>query len=498
MLFVAWWPSGAGPASWDASAPGWASGPAWYLMTDDEYRSFRHLRSGSERRSFIRNFWERRDPLPDTEENELEREFWDRVRTADAHFGQNVKPGWKTERGKLFILLGPPENFEVDQIQADVWGAKRWIYDLGSVPSLLRPILAESLGIPAGRRTVSVQVREEPAGTRMVTGGAATPDSVLRPTGSLPLAEELMRRFPSPDALRKLGYLMRVPELRTQSDPSVNVTTVFNQISVQARVDFRPGEHGLRDPSTSVAVTLGVRETDLTGAGLTSPLGSVIGGSLTDVDGGRTYPLAGTFQPDPGWKDLDAAPGTDGFNLVFQAVSSVHPGRYMLELTYDNVDAPIKGSLRDTIDVPRYPGSGLALSSIILSARLDVLQAVRAGAGPDPFTFGRYRVIPRTSRIYRGPGVLTIFYEIYGARAGGRGDPVLDITYQFYIDDHGTWLPIGAPISYRGRAEPAQAWSAPLAGWPEGRYRLELKVVDRLGMVEARRGVLFEIAPDEG
>ncbi len=489
-------PASAGRQDWDTSAPGWASGPAWYLMTDDEYRSFRYLRSGSERSTFIRQFWDKRDPIPDTEENELEREFWDRVRKADAHFGQNVKPGWKTERGKLFILLGPPENYETDRIHSDVWGAKRWIYDLGSVPSLLRPILADSLGIPAGRRTVSVQVREETAGTRAVTGGAPIPDTVLRPTGSLPLAEELIRRFPSPGALRKLGYLMRVPELGAHLDPKVNVTTVFNQIPVQARVDFRPGGQDPREATTAVAVTLGVRESDLVNAGLTSPAGSIIGGSLTAVDGASTHPLAGTFQADPGWKNPYPEHGSGGYNLVFQAIAALRPGRYMLELTYDNVDAPIKGSLRDTIDVPLYSGAGLSLSSIILSSRLDVLEKDRAGAAADPFVFGRYRVIPRTSRVYGEAGVLTVFYEIYGTRSDGDRPPLLDLTYQFHIEDRGSWLPVGAPITYAGQSETEQAWMAPLEGWPEGRYRLDLKVVDRRSMLEARRSVLFEIASE--
>src|SRR5262245_41453842 len=57
----------------------WARGPVWYLMTVSEYAAYHRLRSEDERRTFIRTFWDRRDPLPETPENELEREFWRRV-----------------------------------------------------------------------------------------------------------------------------------------------------------------------------------------------------------------------------------------------------------------------------------------------------------------------------------------------------------------------------------------------------------------------------------
>src|SRR5262245_31785853 len=107
---------------WSASSRGWARGPVWYIMTNAEYSRYRRLRSHPQRSEFVRRFWQERDPLPDTEDNELEREFWRRVEVADSHFSQDVKPGWKTERGKVFIMLGPPDNFDHDGLLSDTWG----------------------------------------------------------------------------------------------------------------------------------------------------------------------------------------------------------------------------------------------------------------------------------------------------------------------------------------------------------------------------------------
>ncbi|HET9480785.1 MAG TPA: GWxTD domain-containing protein, partial [Candidatus Polarisedimenticolia bacterium] len=227
---------------WTDPDRAWARGPVWYVMTHAEYSGYRRLRTQDDRAGFIREFWSLRDPIPDTPENELEAEFWERVRIADDRFGQDIKPGWKTERGKVFIMLGPPDNAEGDQILADRWGASSWIYDLGRMPYQLRMAVEESLRVASERAVIRIKVREETEGMRSLGGAMPVQSSVLRPTEFLPLAETLIRRVPGPDSLRNLGHVMRVPEVLDRLYSRVHVSTVFTMIPVEARVDFRPIE----------------------------------------------------------------------------------------------------------------------------------------------------------------------------------------------------------------------------------------------------------------
>ncbi len=479
---------------WRAGGRTWAQGPVWYVMTTAEYHRYRTLRDDSQRRGFIREFWARRDPLPDTDENELEREFWDRVRVADHHFGQDVKPGWKTERGKVFIMLGPPENLERDRILADVWGASRWTYDLGAMPIGMRLVLQECLGVPSDRRFASVRVRGEAEGSRAVGDTTPVADSVLRPTSILPLAEILVRRIPRADALRLLGHLMRVPEVMERSGERVDVTTVFGHVPLRARVDFRPvrGVQG----RTLVAVTLGVEGRDLATAGVApSPSPNpVVTARLTAVDGEQeSHALTHGFRPDPS-PEVVTAGGAAAAGQVFQAITKVRPGRYLLEALYQDSEGHVSGSVRDVIDVPAFSPRGLGVSSLVLSARLEKLEV-----GPEPaegpFTLGRYRVVPRTRQVFDPGEELLIFYEIFGAAVDEDGRPRLDLSYQFYLEDSGRWLPVGAPIAPPNESDLVQAWGVPLAGWPVGRYRLEVTVTDRLVDSTSVRGVLLEIAP---
>jgi GWxTD domain-containing protein len=86
----------------------WASGPVRFLMTASEKTSFSGIVDPAERARFVEEFWRSRDPKPETPENEFRTEFERRVAFADANFAQGEKKGSDTDRGMVFVLLGPP------------------------------------------------------------------------------------------------------------------------------------------------------------------------------------------------------------------------------------------------------------------------------------------------------------------------------------------------------------------------------------------------------
>ncbi len=78
-----------------------------YIITKKERKIFLEL-PHSEKEQFIEEFWERRDPYPDTEENEFEMEYFNRIEKTTELFASEAKPGWLTDRGRIYILFGPP------------------------------------------------------------------------------------------------------------------------------------------------------------------------------------------------------------------------------------------------------------------------------------------------------------------------------------------------------------------------------------------------------
>ncbi|HEV2245537.1 MAG TPA: GWxTD domain-containing protein [Terriglobia bacterium] len=89
----------------------WLDGPVTYIINPREREAFEKLITGEERLMFIQQFWERRNPEPGSRTNNFKEEFNRRVNFADAHFVAGY-PGWKSDRGHLYILCGPPDEIQ--------------------------------------------------------------------------------------------------------------------------------------------------------------------------------------------------------------------------------------------------------------------------------------------------------------------------------------------------------------------------------------------------
>ena len=89
----------------------WLNEDVAYIITDEERSAFKRLQTDEEREQFIESFWLRRDPTPDTVENEFKEEHYRRIAYANEHYASGI-PGWKTDRGKIYIMYGPPDELD--------------------------------------------------------------------------------------------------------------------------------------------------------------------------------------------------------------------------------------------------------------------------------------------------------------------------------------------------------------------------------------------------
>ncbi len=89
----------------------WLDEDVRWIITDQEKSAFMQLSNDEERDQFIEAFWQRRDPTPDTEENEFKEEHYRRIAYANEHFPAGI-PGWKTDRGRIYIVFGPADEIE--------------------------------------------------------------------------------------------------------------------------------------------------------------------------------------------------------------------------------------------------------------------------------------------------------------------------------------------------------------------------------------------------
>lgn len=457
----------------DAPTPEWRHGPVWYILTDEEDRVFKRLTSPEERRAFIEAFWARRDPTPWSLHNELRETFWKRVEASNELFTEAVKPGWKTERGKLFILFGPPKDFHIFEQSPVKRRDFPWRYPAASFPPEVVEVVQSTLSPP-------------------LTTVGAFKDTVLRPPQSPQFEDFLTRLLESRLRAGDLAKMMRLPVTDDHLDEIITTSEYYNSIPVHAVYDFYRGSPG----STFSTLTLSVpaRMLPLSTGGRRTDESIVLYAKLVEEYGqGANFSFTNRLEASDS-DDINKI--FDNGQMVFQAKGDISPGRYRF---YFGMETSVGGQVsfyRDTVTVPAFAQPDLSLSSVTLLSRFE-----RSPDGYDdrkiPFVMGPHKVVPRPTRTYRNGQTLYLYYEVYNARTHAKAGQIqLDIDYQFLVNDQGRMVRIGNPFQLRQIGEPVQRWSFPLSRWPEAEYRLDVRVTDRVSGEVATREAFFTIEPE--
>ncbi len=101
---------------------------ARYIATPDEVNRYKQLKGEEAKRKFLAEFWKKRDPDKSTPINELKIEYFKRVEYANQHFSVGNKEGWRTDRGRVYIMYGPPDEYERHPNEVDSKPYEIWYY----------------------------------------------------------------------------------------------------------------------------------------------------------------------------------------------------------------------------------------------------------------------------------------------------------------------------------------------------------------------------------
>jgi len=107
----------------------WLEEEVVYIMSPIEKEVFLKLKTDRERDLFIEAFWKHRDPTPGTPENEFKKEHYSRIRYVNHFFGRQApRPGWRTDRGRMYIILGEPNDIQRFEGKTQVYPTEIWFY----------------------------------------------------------------------------------------------------------------------------------------------------------------------------------------------------------------------------------------------------------------------------------------------------------------------------------------------------------------------------------
>src|ERR1700741_4395737 len=95
----------------DNSFKTWLNEDVTYILSPEERTAFLQLETNEEREQFIEQFWLRRSSNPDMPDNDFKEEHYRRIAYTNEHFASGI-PGWKTDRGRIYIIWGAPDEIE--------------------------------------------------------------------------------------------------------------------------------------------------------------------------------------------------------------------------------------------------------------------------------------------------------------------------------------------------------------------------------------------------
>lgn len=455
---------GASPGAQDAAprydrpVEDWYEGPVRYLLSADEEKRYRSLGAEPERVAFIEDFWARRDDRPETPANEFQIRFWKRVEEADRMFRDAPYPGWKTDRGKLYVLVGPPD--EIREGQATSRTRREvpfvvWIYHEPRFEGMARD--------------TEVRFAKDPSGEYRIT------DQLF--FGRMERLSDRPRTL-----FLEAGAAQKPPEPRAVLDTIAAAHPPIDPGRHRTHYDFFKAEDG----STSVLLTLGIRPESPQHAGSPSTTApqSLPASRATWKVYARLAGETGSYDlgdPDS-FRTSDAGANAEGFRL-YQGRISVPAGTYSVFFAVQDEATQEIHSLGDRLVVPDFTRQPFSLSGITLASRLE---PIGEGEADSPFRIGSLLVIPKMEPVFPTGAEFAFYFQVYGARPDpGTGEARLDLSYQFFqaSEVRKTGEPgfsaVGKPLLLEDQAGLVHGYAFPLQGWPAGRFRLKVTVKDR-------------------
>ena len=399
----------------------WLEKDVAYIITDEERAAFRQFSNEEERDKFIEAFWQRRDPTPDTEENEFKEEHYRRMAYANDHFAAGI-PGWKTDRGRMYIMYGPADEVEshpsggtyerpmeegggttstypfedwryryiegigqeviIEFVDTCMCGDYHMTMDRGEKDALLH--------VPGAGLTLYEQMGITNKADRFNNAGMET-------LGVNPATSDLQtKQF---DRLEQFAKLQRPPQVKFKDlEEVVSHKINVNLMPFDVHIDF---VRVLSD-MILVPVTVQVKNRDITFVNKDGLQRGVINifGRVTTLSGKIVQTFEDTVQNDVPTETLPKV--AENASVYYKALP-LKPGLYRIDIVVKDVNGDRVGTWNKRLPVPNYEDDRLAASSLIVADQMEPVPAKTVGTGN--FVIGTMKVRPRVPPAEDKPAV---------------------------------------------------------------------------------------------
>ncbi|HTW81600.1 MAG TPA: GWxTD domain-containing protein [Terracidiphilus sp.] len=498
----------------------WLNEEVPYIITDDERKAFLSLSNDEERDAFIEAFWQRRNPNPDSPENEYREEHYRRIAYANEHFAAG-KPGWKTDRGHIYIAFGPPDSID----SHPSGGTYERPMDEGGGETSTFPFetwhyrYLEGIGENIDIEFVDTCM----CGDYHFTIDRAEKDALLHVPGAGLTQWEQMNKGDKTDRFKG-----GMEELGQGPDSSGNQGKEFDRIELAAKLfapppikfkdldaltethilngppfpfDVRTDFVKVTDNTDLVPITIQIRNRDIT---FQTKDGVSVGkvnilGKVTTIMHKTVQTFEDTVEVSEPSELLEKALDRD---YVYWKALPLQPGLYRLDIAIKDVNNPDHlGLYGHSLNVPIYDDEKLGTSSLILADKMNPVSSRDIGSGS--FVIGNTYVRPRVSTSPANPVTfnrkqdLSFWMQVYnlGIDDNTKSNSA-KVTYQ--ISDAATGVVIlekdleSKDLGAHSDQLTVEK-SLPLAGLPPGKYKVTVKINDAISKQEIAQSAPFVV-----
>jgi GWxTD domain-containing protein len=412
----------------------WLDEDVRWIISDEERAAFKQLSNDEERDQFIEGFWQRRDPTPDTVENEFKEEHYARIAYANEHFAAGI-PGWKSDRGRMYIMYGKPDEIDshpsggqYERPMEEGGGStstfpfEQWRYRY--LEGVGQEVIIEFVDTCMCGDYHMTMDRSEKDALLMTPGGGLTQyeqmgmarksdrfNGGLERLGTGPFSnDQQTKQF---DRLEQWAKLNKPPTVKFKDlEEIVSHKISVNLMPFDVRADFVR----VTGDTVLVPVTIQVKNRDVTFVNKDGVQRGTINifGRVTTLTGRIAQTFEDTVQMDI---PAELLPKETENSHVYWKALPLRPGRYRFDIVVKDVNGDRAGSWSRGVQVPDYAEDKLASSSLIVADNMEPVAAKNVGTGM--FVIGTTKVRPRVASadgkpvIFKRNQKLNFWMQIY-------------------------------------------------------------------------------------
>ncbi len=491
----------------------WLNEDVLYIISDEERSVFEQLTTPEEKEQFIEQFWFRRDPDPKTAANEFKTEHYRRLAYANEKFSVGM-PGWKSDRGRIYIIHGPPAQIESHPTggqyqrplregggwtQAYPWERWRYHFIEGIGQDIELEFVDRSL---TGQYKLALNPEQKDALLQMGKGGPTIFEIwKLESKGDRPYIDprnrdawahlQRQRDMPFERYLTYSKVQSAKPVKYKDLQELVKINVTYEKIPFDVRIDF----FQLNEAQFLVPITMEMEERNLSfeQQGDMQMAELAVYGVVTSLSNQIVEEFEDDLATGYQFEHSDAV-GT-GRAMYQKMLVLDNTTRYKLDLVVKDLHSGRVGVVRKAIVPPKVDSQELTLSSPILSNYIFLLEELPKE--DQMFVLGDVKIRPSLNNIFPSDQPLGLYFQAYNSALDQSSlTPSLKVTFRISHDGETVLEMVDdseKSVQFFSSRRMVFIQELPVVGLREGRYRLEVRLDDQVSNQSATTELDFEM-----